>query len=209
MFCYRDYQLTTRFNQQNEKSTSNGKSSFNPGRNFAIQHNAAAIWPKEHTAPYQRCISLWKSSSHTTPETTFNHHCNTQFRNQTYQTTWNNGHTHHLTPFRATSASHDHQSFHKMRSFQSKSSFNNDFPGEDHNNYSHNPNISLCGQGISYLEKVTYAVNNLNLIMKVMVDQAIIKAAMSSIENVDSSKNKFEAWITLVKNTAQISDHDI
>ena len=23
MFCYRDYQLTTRFNQQNEKSTSN------------------------------------------------------------------------------------------------------------------------------------------------------------------------------------------
>ena len=31
MFCYRDYQLTTRLNQQNEKSTSNSmKMLFNP-----------------------------------------------------------------------------------------------------------------------------------------------------------------------------------
>ena len=48
-------------------------------------------------------------------------------------------------------------------------------------------------------------VNDVNLLMTVMVDQAII----SSVEKFDDNKNRFGAWITSVQNAAQISDQDI
>ena len=42
-----------------------------------------------------------------------------------------------------------------------------------------------------------------------MADQAIIQVAISSVETTDGDRNKFEAWITLVKNATQISGQDI
>ena len=123
--------------------------------------------------------------------------------------TQNNGHTHYLMNFRATSASYDHQSFHSMISFRSNNSFNNIFPGEYQNNYSHNPNISFIGQGTSHLEQVRYTINNVNLLMKLMADQAIIQAEISSVGTFDGNKNKFEAWITSDENKAQNSGQDI
>ena len=88
------------------------------------------------------------------------------------------------------------------RSFRSNSSFNNHFPTEYLNNYSHNPNISLNGQGTLHFEEVRYVVNDVNLLMIVMVDQAIVQAAISLTET-------FEAWITSVENETQISGQDI
>ena len=100
---------------------------------------------------------------------------NTQFRNQTHQMTQNNGQTHHTRIFRATGASHDHQSFHSMKSFWLNSSFNNNFPGKYQNNYSHNSNISLNGQGTSHLEQVRYVVNDVNLLMAVITTKLLSK----------------------------------
>ena len=42
-------------------------------------------------------------------------------------------------------------------------------------------------------------VNDANLLMTVMTNQAIIKAAISSVETFVGNKNKFEAWITSVE----------
>ena len=111
--------------------------------------------------------------------------------------------------FRAGSASCDHQSFHDQRSFKSNSSFNSNFPGEYHNNYSHGPNITLNGQRASHLEQMRHTVNDVTLLMTVVVDQAIIQTALSSVETFDGNKSKFEAWIISVENTAQISFQDI
>ena len=123
--------------------------------------------------------------------------------------TWTNGHAHHLTPFRATCVPCDHQSFHMRRSFQLNSSFNNHFPGEYQNNYLHNCNISLNGQETGHLEQARYMINNVNLLIIVMADQAIIQAALSSVKTFDGDIYKFEAWITSVENAAQISGQDI
>ena len=76
------------------------------------------------------------------------------------------------------------------------SSYNNNFYGEYQNNYSHNPNISLNGKRISHLEQARYVVNDVNLLTTVMAEQAIIQAVISLVENFNSDKNKFEAWIT-------------
>ena len=45
-----------------------------------------------------------KYSSSTTPEITFDSHCNTHFRNHTYHTTDNSRNVHQFTILRATSA---------------------------------------------------------------------------------------------------------
>ena len=47
------------------------------------------------------------------------------------------------------------------------------------------------------LEQMRYAVNDAGLPMSVIVDQAIIQAAISFAETFDGNKNKFEAWIAL------------
>ena len=84
----------------------------------------------------------------------------------------------------------------------SNRSFNHYFPGEYQNSYSHNPNISLNGQGTSHLEQVRDAVNDVNLITTVIADQAIIQVVISSVENFDGNQNTFETWITSVENAA-------
>ena len=76
------------------------------------------------------------------------------------------------------------------------------FPCEYHNNYLHNPSITLNCPGASQLEQVRYAFNDFSLLVSVMVDQAIIQAAICSVETFDGNKNKFEAWIALVENAA-------
>ena len=128
---------------------------------------------------------------------------------QTYQMTWNSRHVHHLMTFRVTRVSCDHQSFHGRRSFQLNNSFNSIFPGEYHNNYSHNPNMTWNSPGASHLQQVRYVVNNVNMLMIVMSDQDIIQVAISSVETFDGNKTKFEAWITSAENTAQISGQDM
>ena len=108
--------------------------------------------------------------------------------------TQNSRHAHHIVIFRVTSASCDHQSFHGRRWFWSNSSFNHNFPGKYHNN-THNPNITLNDPEACYLEQVRCTINYVNWVMTVMADQAIIQAAISSVETFEGNKNKFEAWI--------------
>ena len=120
-----------------------------------------------------------------------------------------NGNAHHLTLFRATSASWNHQHFHRRRSFRSNSSLNNNFYGEYQNNYSHDPNISLNGQRTSHLKQRGYMVNDVNLLTTIMGNHIIIQAAISLVETFDGDKKKFETWIRSVENAAQISGQDI
>ena len=54
-----------------------------------------------------------------------------------------------------------------------------------------------------------YAVNEAGVLASVMVDQPIFLAAISSVETFHENKNKFEAWIALIENVAQISSLDI
>ena len=96
------------------KSTStisrNGKSNYNPTR--GLSSRAQTLQPPG-PRNIQPCIRgtfhYGENASHTTHETTFNYHHNTQFRNQIHQITQNNRHPHYLTTFGATSMSHDHQ----------------------------------------------------------------------------------------------------
>ena len=41
-----------------------------------------------------------------------------------------------------------------------------------------------------------------------MIAQTIIQAALSSIETLDGTKNKYEAWTESTENSAQISSQD-
>ena len=87
--------------------------------------------------------------------------------------------------------------------------FNNTFHSEYQNNYSHNPNVALKGQGTTHLEQVTYMMNDVNMLTVVMTDQALIQASVSLVETFDGNKNKYQAWITSVENAAQISSQHI
>ena len=83
------------------------------------------------------------------------------------------------------SPSCDHQCFY------SKWTFRHNVPGDNQNNYSSNPNISSNDQGTSHLEEARYAVNDVNLLMTVMADQAIIQTPISLVQTFDG-KIKFE-----------------
>ena len=136
-----------------------------------------------------------KNFSHNTPEINFNHHQNTQFKNQAYQMTQNSGNAHHSTTFRTIYASCDHEDFHSRRSLQSNSLFIGNFTCEYHNNHINNPNITLNGSGAVQLEQVWYAVNDASLLM---ADQTITQAAISSVETFDSNEKNWSmdsiAW---------------
>ena len=123
---------------------------------------------------------------------TFNHHQNTQFTNHTYQTTQNNGNANHIMAFKTTNISCDHQGIHIRRSFWSDSIFNNTFPHEHHNCHLHNPNITLNYPEATSVEQVRYGVNEASQLVLVMVNKAIIKAAISSVKTFDG--NKKQIW---------------
>ena len=54
-----------------------------------------------------------------------------------------------------------------------------------------------------------YVVNNVNILTRVMANQAIIQAVISSVETFDGDKNKFEARIISGEDAAQIFSQDI
>ena len=83
------------------------------------------------------------------------------------------------------------------------------FPHEYHNIHLHNLNIALNHQGATPVEQMRYVVNEASLLVSVIVDQPIIQVAISSTETCGGNRNKFEAWIALVENVAQISGQDI
>ena len=56
----------------------------------------------------------------------------------------------------------------------------------------HNPNISLNHQKATPVEYARYAFNEANLLASLMVDPAIIKAAISSVETFDGNKKIFK-----------------
>ena len=108
--------------------------------------------------------------------------------------------------FRTTNASWDHQGFHVKRYFLLDGLFNNNFPCEYHNKNLHNPNTTLNHPEATSIEQVRHLVNKVSQLVLVMADQAIIKAAISSVETFDDNKNKFEV---LVENAAWMSGQDI
>ena len=99
-----------------------------------------------------------------------------------------NGCDHQHTPLRVTGVPHKHPSFYRRRSFQLNSFFNYNLHGEFQNNYIHNPYIALNSQKTPHLEQVRSVVNDVNLLLTIMADQAIIQAAISLVETFDGNK---------------------
>ena len=55
-------------------------------------------------------------------------------------------------------------------------------------------------------EQLGPAGKEASLLALIMVEQPIIQAEISSVENFDGTKNKFKLWTAPVENAAQISD---
>ena len=88
----------------------NDESNYNARHRLGIGVHILQPPGLRDTQPHTRgAFHHCKHSPHTIPETTFSCHNNTQSRSQTYHITWNKEHAYQLTPFRATSVSHDHQ----------------------------------------------------------------------------------------------------
>ena len=64
----------------------NGEPNYNPRRRFSHRtQTLQTLGPRNTQTCLRDTFHHGENSSNTTPETTFNCHCNTQFRNQTHQ----------------------------------------------------------------------------------------------------------------------------
>ena len=197
-------------NESRYTALRNGEPNNHSRRRVIKQAQTFPLPATRKTQPHiRRRFHHGENSFHNTPEITFNHQHNSKFRNQTHQITKINGHAHYSISFRVASTSYGHQSFCSRRVFQSNSSLYSNFPSEYHYNHLHHANITLNDPGGSQTEQARYMANNVNLLMSVIVDQAIIQQAISSVETFDVNRNKCEAWITSVENAAQISGEDV
>ena len=52
------------------------------------------------------------------------------------------------------------------------------------------------------------AVYKGNLLSFILIEQTIIQAVLTSIEKLDGTKSKFEAWMEAIENAAQISSQN-
>ena len=91
----------------------------------------------------------------------------------------------------------------------SECSIDSDFPHDNHHCHIHNLGITFDCQETGPIEQLRPVVNKTSLLVSVMVEQPIIKAAISSVDTFHGTITKFELGIASVENAAQISWQDI
>ena len=140
------------------------------------------------THPYM--ANRFQHMSHSMPETTNTCCGNSCFTNCMYHGTQYRRHTYHTAQFRSLNAVQGQQGCHHRGSPQSNNWFYSTSSCEYSNIVFHTSNITANNpETPPYTRQIVY---NDNLLLSIMIEQTIIKAALSSIDMFDGEKNKFE-----------------
>ena len=107
-----------------------------------------------------------------------------------------------------TNTSHEQQVFYHRESPMSNGSLYGTIPCEYYIHGLHNSNRTIY-----HLKAIPFGWTRVilyegSLLLYVMIEQAMIQAALSSVENFDGTKGKFKVWTESIENIGQISGKD-